>query len=261
METPVKIGFAVAVLIAFAVSAKVLRDRIPEAQGSVSLVARLDEHTIKEGPQVKNAIPSFLELPGEVGILPDPVVAPPADASAPASPATPPTSSTTPPAPAGGTPAPEAAAQPAAEPPSDQPILITDIKPIAETELQKGYCTSSLTKLVRQRYPGTYEGIPDEDLEKSVLKQHPEYKGRICVFPAWITASPHTIIKYEVVRGVKAIPASIWLWSGGIAGVFGLALLLAHKRLIEPMNAPKPSTARNRTHPHGRVSPAPRKDH
>jgi len=29
METPVKIGFAVAVLIAFAVSAKVLRDRVP----------------------------------------------------------------------------------------------------------------------------------------------------------------------------------------------------------------------------------------
>src|SRR5262245_47162607 len=176
METPVKIGFAVAVLIAFAVSAKVLRDRVPEAQGVVKLVARLDEHTMKEGPQVKNAIPSFLDLPGTVGILPDPV-APPADASAPASPATPPASPAAPPTPSGETPAPEAAAPPVAEPPSDQPILITDIKPIVETELQKGYCTASLTKLVRQRYPGTYEGIADEDLEKSVLKQHPEYKG------------------------------------------------------------------------------------
>src|SRR5262245_7234799 len=169
METPVKIGFAVAVLIAFAVSAKVLRDRVPEAQGQVKLVARLDEHTVKEGPAVDNAIPSFLELPGQVGILPDPV-APPADANAPASPATPAS-------PAGGAPASEPAAPPAPEPPSDQPILITDIKPIAATELEKGYCTASLTRLVRQRYPGTYEGMPDADLEKSVLKQHPEYKG------------------------------------------------------------------------------------
>jgi len=252
METPVKIGFAVAVLIAFAVSAKVLRDRIPEAQGSVRLVARLDEHTMKEGPQVKNAIPSFLELPGEVGILPDPVP-PPADPSAAASSATPAGSASTAAAPAASTPAPEAAAPPATEPSSDQPILITDIKPIAETELQKGYCTSSLTKLIRQRYPGTYEGIPDEDLEKSVLKQHPEYKGRICVFPAWITASPHTIIKYEVVRGVKAIPPTIWLWSGGIAAVFGVALLAAHKKFVEAAPKPKPRPARSSSRPPGRA--------
>jgi hypothetical protein len=247
METPVKIGFAVAVLIAFAVSAKVLRDRVPEAQGQVKLVARLDEYTIKEGPGVKNAIPSFLELPGNVGILPAPV-APPADATVPASPATPA-------APAGGTPVPEAAPPPAAEPPSEQPILITDIKPIVETELQKGYCTASLTKLVRQRYPGTYDGIPDEDLEKSVLKQHPEYKGRICVFPAWITASPHTIIKYDIERGVKVIPASIWLWSGGIAAVFGMALFAAHKRFVEAAPKPKPAArpARSSSRPPGRA--------
>lgn len=247
METPVKIGFAVAVLIAFAVSAKVLRDRVPEAQGQVKLVARLDEHTMKEGPAVKNAIPSFLELPGNVGILPD-RVAPPADAPAPASPATPAS-------PAGDTPAPGAAPPPAAEPPSEQPILITDIKPIAETELQKGYCTASLTKLVRQRYPGTYEGIPDADLEKSVLKQHPEYKGRICVFPAWITATPHTIVKYDIERGAKVIPASIWLWSGGIAAVFALALFAAHKKFVEappkPRQAPRP--ARSSSRPPGRA--------
>jgi hypothetical protein len=273
METPVKIGFAVAILIAFAVSAKVLRDRLPEAQGSVKIVARLDEHTIKEGPAVKNAIPSFLDLPGEVGILPDPV-APPADAAAPAPAASPapqapaaaervaPSSPASPGLPVpGSAPTPDAAAAPAPEAPVDKPILITDIKPLAQTELQKGYCTASLTALIRQRYPGTYEGIPDEDLEKSLLKQHPEYKGRICVFPAWITASPHTIVKYEIERGVTAIPMSLWLWSGGIAALFGVALLVAYKRLIEPINAPKPAPARSRTHPSARASQPPRKDH
>ena len=246
METPVKIGFAVAVLIAFAISAKVLRDRVPEAQGVIKIVARLDEHTFKEGPEVKNAIPSFLDLPGAVGILPDPVVAP-------ADPAAPPT--TPPPTPPAGTPAPDPAAPPVAEAPSDQPIALADIKPLAETELQKGYCTSSLTKLVRQRYPGTYDGIPDEDLEKSVIKQHPEYKGRICVFPAWITASPHTIIKYDIERGVKAIPASIWLWSSGIAAMFGLALFAAHKKFVEAAPKPKPAArpARSSSRPPGRA--------
>jgi len=244
METPVKIGFAVAVLFAFAISAKVLRDRIPEAQGVVKIVARLDEHTFKEGPAVKNAIPSFLELPGEVGILPDRVV-PPAE-TAPAPPSTPEP---------GGTPTPEAAAPPAAETPSEQPIAMSDIKPLVETELQKGYCTASLTNLVRQRYPGTYDGIPDADLEKSVLKQHPEYKGRLCVFPAWITATPHTIIKYEIERGMKAIPTSIWLWSGGIAAVFGLALFAAHKKFIEgaAKPAPKARPARSSSRPPGRA--------
>lgn len=247
METPVKIGFAVAILIAFAISAKVLRDRLPEAQGIVKIVARLDEHTIKAGPEVRNTIPSFLELPGEVGILPDPVAPPP--------------SAATPGAPEPGSGAtPDASPPPAPEAPGDQALLITDIKPLAETELQKGYCTSSLTALVRQRYPGTYDGMADADLEKSVLKQHPEYKGRLCVFPAWITASPHTIIKYEVERGVTAIPPSIWIWSGGIAALFGVALLVAYKQMVEQVS-PQPSpNARSRSHPHARGSQPPRKD-
>lgn len=124
------------------------------------------------------------------------------------------------------------------------------------TELQKGYCTASLTKLVRQRYPGTYEGIPDAELEKSVLKQRPEYKGRICVFPAWITASPHTIVKYEIERGVRVMPPSIWIWSAAIATAFGFALLVAYKQLVENA-APKP--VRSSSRPHGRAQSDPRK--
>lgn len=267
METPVKIGFAVAILIAFAISVKVLRDRMPEGQGTVKIVARLDEHTIKEGLDVKNAIPSFLELPGEVGILPDSVV-PPAEAAvaAPAAvPATPASGAAAPPAQTSpatpGAPEPGAATSPEAAPPAPASeavavqILPTDVKPISESELQKGFCTASLTALVRQRYPGTYDSIPDSELQNGVLKQHPEYKGRLCVFPAWITASPHTIIKYEIERAVIAMPPSIWIWSGGFAAVFGILLLLAYKRFLEERPVPKPASkpARSSTRPRDRA--------
>jgi hypothetical protein len=265
METPVKIGFAVAIVIAFGVSVKVLRDRLPEAQGNVKIVARLDEHTTSAGPEVANAIPTFLELPGEVGILHEPQ-APPADAAAPSA-TTPAPAATAPAAPASATPE-AGSAQPAdaapaavAETSPDAPIPLTAVQTLVATELQKGYCTISLTKLVRQRYPGTYESIPDADLEKSVLKQHPEYKGRMCVFPAWITASPHSIVKYEIVRGVTVVPPSIWIWSGGIAAAFGVALLVAYKRLVEQVTPPPKAPARSRTHPGARASQAPRKDH
>lgn len=262
MQTPVKIGFVVAIVIAFAVSVKVLRDRLPEAQGNIKIVARLDEHTTTAGPDVANTIPTFLALPGVVGILPDPVT-PPADATAaapaavpaapvPATPVTPergiaPPAETTPPA--------EAAPAPAADAPASEATASIAIQPISETELQKGFCTVSLTKLVRQRYPGTYDDIPDSDLEKSVLKQHPEYKGRICVFPVWITANPHTIVKYEIERGVTAIPTTIWMWSGAIAAVFGIALLVAYKKFVEEPPVAKPKPARSSSRPRDRATP------
>ena len=271
METPVKIGFAVAVLVAFGVSVKVLRDRLPEGQGTVKVVARLDEHTIAAGPEVANTIPTFLELPGEVGILADSPAAAAAPASAPGAPATateapaaaaasptsPPAAPASTPAEGGSAPPAEAAPPPVAESAADQPILPDAVQPILETELQKGYCSASVTKLIRQRYPGTYDSIPDADLEKGVLKQRPEYKGRICVFPAWITASPHTIVKYEIERSVIVVPPSIWIWSGGIAAAFGFALFMAYKQLVEKAAAKKP--VRSSSRPHGRAQSDPRK--
>jgi hypothetical protein len=74
------------------------------------------------------------------------------------------------------------------------------IKDLSEAELQKGICSASLPLLIRQQYPGTYDGWKDADLERTVLAKHPEYRDALCILPTWIDAAPHDIVKYEITR-------------------------------------------------------------
>jgi hypothetical protein len=105
--------------------------------------------------------------------------------------------------------------------------------PITETELHKGYCTASLPRLVRREYPGSYDELSDDELQKRVLAKHPEYADRVCVLPAWVPP-PHEIVKYETTTR----PPPITLTRRGIlegllaAILFGIAALNAYYRFV-----------------------------
>lgn len=253
MGIVLKAGFVAAVAAVFAGSVLLLRGGAAETGGEIRVLSRLDEHTRASNPSIANTIPTFLMQAGRTGILPPPTPptpdasptptgAPPATTAPAAVAATPsttgaPTASAAPAAdglPRGG---PASATSPAggalpAEPTPETPIPISAVRPLDEVELQKGFCTATLPRLVRQQYPGTYDGIPDAQLEKILLKQRPEYKGRLCVLPVWIDADPHDIVKYEVSQDVAAIPGTVWLWSGLIAAGFAGAGFVAYKRLV-----------------------------
>jgi hypothetical protein len=155
-----------AVGLAYGVSALMpSRDQASPTQDDIRILARLDEHTTNAGPRVPNTIPSFLALPGRVGVL-------------------------------------ESDVPPSLERPGDpvSPVSSNQIvKEIKEGELQKGFCSSSVPRLVRQQFPGAYDDWSDDKLERTVLRTHPEYRGRLCVLPPWIDAKPHDIIKYELI--------------------------------------------------------------
>jgi len=75
------------------------------------------------------------------------------------------------------------------------------INEIDETDLKNIACTPRLARPVRQEFPGYYERIPDDQLERSVLKRHPEYRGRLCSLPAfrlpvvlWSTSATATFV-------------------------------------------------------------------
>ena len=153
-----------AVGLAFGVSALM---RTPHNQApretDIHVLSRLDEHTTNAGSRMRNTIPSFLALPGKLGVL-------------------------------------ESEVAPSPTRPGDPVTTSSIVKEIKEVELQKGICSPNLPLLVRQQFPGSYDDWPDDKLERTVLKTHPEYRGKLCVLPAWIDVNPHDIVKYELVR-------------------------------------------------------------
>ncbi len=187
------------------------------AGGEARILARLDEHTMRQAASVKDTIPTFLLRPGLLGTLPAPAPAPAATAPAPVS------------APAPSTP-------PAMVDDATDLVPLSAITALDEGELRKGFCTPTLTGLIRQRFPGSYDRMGDAELEKRVLAKYPEYRGRICDLPAWIAAGPHEIVKYEAVNDRPAIVPA--LPPGVMAGLatFLLAILLlnVYYRLIAP---------------------------
>jgi hypothetical protein len=258
-------GLLALVAAAFAGSVMLLRGGVSETDGEIRVLSRLDEYTLKSSPSIPNTIPGFLAQEGGTGVLPADVPAAPdgspaeaapsspATGSAPASPAAPPPATPTTPPAASGTPpsapAPGETASPGAKPTPDlapEPIPVSAVQPLNEVELQKGFCAATLPRLVRTQYPGTYDSIPDDELEKSLLKLHPDYKGRICVLPVWFTANPHDIIKYEVRQDAAAIPNTVWIYSGLIAAAFGLVAVVVYRK-VRPDAPPPPPPSVHRT--------------
>ena len=70
--------------------------------------------------------------------------------------------------------------------PGDLGVVSADgstINAIDENQLRNVLCTPSLALLVREEFPGYYERMPDDQLERAVLKKHPEYRDRMCALP------------------------------------------------------------------------------
>jgi hypothetical protein len=110
-----------------------------------------------------------------------------------------------------------------------------DIEYLSPDELQKGVCTPSLARLIRARYPGSYDDVADALLERRVIAKHPEYRDVVCWLPAWIPAEPHEIVKYEWSASAVAPRRPLdFGWRIGItAAVAALMLGLNYSGLIE----------------------------
>ncbi len=118
--------------------------------------------------------------------------------------------------------------EPGDDPP---PIPVESVRAVNEAELRKAFCTPTLTRLIRQQYPGMYDDIPDQDLVKNVLKTRPEYQDRVCVLPVWMP-TPHYIVKYQVDAlslSRFAISRTTLIWAAGITAGFAIGLGLLMK--------------------------------
>jgi hypothetical protein len=167
--------------------------------GSVHVIRSLDDHTRRHAQDADNAIPSFLDLPGTLGIV------------------------------TGGD-------RPAAD---DRLHASSAVVPLSEVELLKGFCTGRLAHLVRQQYPGSYGDIADAELEQMVLERHPQYRDRICVLPAWIDATPQQIVKYEIASAAAtAFDPEGWMRAAIAAAVFSFVALNLYYRVIVAQMVP-----------------------
>jgi hypothetical protein len=110
----------------------------------------------------------------------------------------------------------------------------TAIHDIDGNELRNVVCAPTLAVLVRQEFPGYYERIPDEQLEQSVLAKHPEYRDKFCAMPAWMDATPHDIIKYQM-KPLPPLRASVVLWSMFLMAAFVVVVLNMYYRLLVPL--------------------------
>jgi len=118
--------------------------------------------------------------------------------------------------------------------PGDVGVLSADgstINEIDENQLRNVTCTPNLALLVREEFPGYYERIPDDQLERAVLKKHPEYRDRLCALPAWVEGTPHEIIKYQM-KPLPPFRLSVVLWALLAVGGYVIAVLNVYYRLL-----------------------------
>jgi hypothetical protein len=193
-------AFATALVLVVVIARLAFADALP---AGVHVVRSLDDHTRRHAPEAENTIPSFLELPGALGVMT-----------------------------AGNLPAPGGAAHVT----STAGVIVT---PLSENELSKGFCAARLSHLVRQQYPGSYDDVSDAELELRVLEKHPQYREKVCVLPAWIDATPLEIVKYEVTSpAIAALDPQAWLPAVIAASVFSFVALNVYYRLLVVQLAP-----------------------
>jgi hypothetical protein len=159
------------------------RGELPRIPKNTSSILRLDDFTRHSDRTVRNTMPAFLALPGDVGTLS-------ADGTA--------------------------------------------IRDVDQNELRNVVCAPTLAVLIRQEFPGYYERIPDNQLERSVLEKHPEYRDKLCALPAWMDATPHNIVKYRL-KPLPPLRASVVLWSVFAMAAFAIVVLNIYYRLLVPI--------------------------
>lgn len=116
------------------------------------------------------------------------------------------------------------------------------VQAVAESELAEGFCTRSIVKQVRHDYPGYYENVPDDKLERMVLEKHPEYTDRVCALSVRFDHAAGDIIKYEMKP--RSLIGSVFLWLRTLTfvGVFAAICLNVYyrviiERLVPPLDA------------------------
>ena len=195
----VRAALATGLVLVVVIARLAFGDELP---GSVQVVRSLDDHIRRHAADAENAIPSFLELPGALGIV-------------------------------------TAGALPTTQATSTAGVIV---KPLKETELAKGFCTARLSHLVRQQYPSSYDNVPDAELERLVLEKRPPYRDKLCVLPAWIDATPLEIVKYAVPSSAgAALDPKGWLRAAIAATVFLFVALNLYYRLLVVQLAPAAS--------------------
>jgi hypothetical protein len=100
---------------------------------------------------------------------------------------------------------------------ADEPVHAID-----EAELERGFCTPSVTRQIRHQYPGYYESWPDDKLERLALEKYPEMRDQVCTLSYKIDATPEGIIKYELKPRTLIASGTIWLLTLLVTGAFAL---------------------------------------
>jgi len=106
------------------------------------------------------------------------------------------------------------------------------LKPLSETDLEKGFCSASLAKQIRYEFPGFYENWPDDRLERVALEKYPEFQDRLCVLPSQLGVSPDDVIKYRLRARTIVEWTILWSRTAIITGLFAMVLLNVYYRLI-----------------------------
>jgi hypothetical protein len=106
------------------------------------------------------------------------------------------------------------------------------VQAIDVDNLSQGFCTPSLTRLIRHDYPGYYDSWPDDKLERLALQKYPEMRDRVCTLSYKIEATPAGIIKYELKPRTLFMSLVIWLATLTITAAFTLGCMNLYYRVL-----------------------------
>jgi hypothetical protein len=126
------------------------------------------------------------------------------------------------------------------------------VKTIDEADLRRGFCSSSLARLVRHEHPGFYDEWPDEKIERAITERLPESRHRLCAISYEVEALPADIVKYRL--RARSIPewTGLVAWTLIVPTIFAALCLLVYYRFVAGLlasvanRASKPSIARPR---------------
>ena len=106
------------------------------------------------------------------------------------------------------------------------------VRSIDEAELRQAFCSMSVARRIRFRFPGFYTGWSDARLERAVLQKYPEYQDGVCVLSTQLDASATDIVKYELKQRSTIAQAALWALTLLTTGLFAFAALNVYFRFI-----------------------------
>jgi hypothetical protein len=117
------------------------------------------------------------------------------------------------------------------------------VRSIDEAELRQAFCSMSVARRIRFRFPGFYTGWSDARLERAVLQKYPEYQEGVCVLSTKLDASATDIVKYTLKQRSALAQTGLWALTLLTAAVFAFAVLNVYFRFVVPiLPVPSPET-------------------